>query len=97
MDTNESEYVNYELCEPLGWYQKDSGWAKFEIDKDKDGVDIVLKEVTPYPEEDKYITLDDGGGSLETIEGKKTLTVWGEPWYRGFAQGYLAGPKMPQE
>lgn len=96
MDTNDDEDVDFDLCEPTGWYQVDAGWERVEIDGgDASGIDITLKEVTPYPEEDLSIKVDSRyGGTLETIEGKKVLNVWGPPDARGYAQGYLVGPQI---
>lgn len=96
MDTNDDEDVDFDRCEPTGWHQEDAGWAKVEIDGgDVSGIDITLKEVTPYPEEDLDIEVGRySGGTLKTIEGKKVLDVWGEPYDRGYAQGYLVGPQI---
>jgi len=96
MDTNDDEDVDFDLCEPTGWHQDDAWWAKVEIEGgDVTDIDITLKEVTPYPEGDLSITVDRRyGGTLETIEGKKVLDVWGPPDARGYAQGYLVGPQI---
>jgi hypothetical protein len=36
-------------------------------------------------------------GRLEMIDGTKTLTLWGTPWERGFAHGFLLGEVLVQD
>jgi hypothetical protein len=96
MDTNNDHDVDFDRYEPTGWYQVDAGWKKVSINsKNVTGININLKEITPYPEKDLAIKVSkNSGGTLKTIKGKKVLDVWGSPEARGYAQGYLVGPQI---
>ncbi|MEE9574165.1 MAG: hypothetical protein V3W20_14010, partial [Candidatus Neomarinimicrobiota bacterium] len=96
MDTNNDRDVDFDRYEPTGWYQVDAGWKKVSInDKNSTGININLKEVTPYPKKDLSVKVGKNfGGTLKTIKGKKVLDVWGPPEARGYAQGYLVGSQI---
>lgn len=99
-DVNADKGVNHlNYAEPVGWYQtSDQLFPPAQVSiGDGQGVkdiDVNLVSLTPYPEGDISVTIDQGGGTLKTLHNQKALHLWGAPEEIGYAYGYLVGQQI---
>ena len=85
--------LDYDPCEPLGWYTTQAaGWIDaLDLGSGVANIGIQLRRTTPFPAHKK---LDGYNGELTRTNGIATLRIRGTPEERGRAHGALVGRQI---